>query len=598
VAESDDRPNDGLWARLRRRKVVQWGIAYVAAGWGLLQGLQYVSSTFHWPEQLQRLAVVAFVVGLPIALVVAWYHGDRGQQKIRGTEFALLTVLLLTGGTLFWWVGRMPDTPAAGGIPAAAPAAAAAAVPSIAVLPFVNMSDDPGNEYFSDGISEELLNVLAQVDGLGVASRTSSFAYKGSELGAAAIANALKVDHVLEGSVRKSGNHVRITAQLIDAANDRHLWSETYDRELTDIFAIQEEIANSIVSALRQHLGSGKVQASVTVRQDTANVEAYELYLQARELFIARRNLPEAVRLFEQVTRMDPNFGRGWEGLAAVCAIIESWGIHDRDYTALAILAANRALELDPSLSMPWAALGISLWKKWPVDWARSLELLERAITADPRNATAYLWRSLSWLELGLFDRALADLDRCLELEPIYPNAERHKALALLYAGRTDAALALFERGVAMGFVNSRAESFVGPLLDRGNTLAAELLLDDMGFSPEVRSIIVASLKHPGEPRPDAVAAVERYLAESDVENLQSLGRSHPYVWLGAFDRVGDLDEGVTTPIIAWERFPPAWRNSPGFKRRLERNGVLAYWRSHGFPPQCRAVGARDFTCD
>jgi TolB-like protein len=351
------------------------------------------------------------------------------------------------------------------------------------VLPFVNMSEDKNNEYFSDGISEELLNVLVRVEGLGVASRTSSFRYKGSTLGTAEIARALKVNHILEGSVRKAGNSVRITAQLIDAMNDRHLWSETYDRELTDIFAIQEEIANSIVNALRAQLGRSTTAATpVTVRQDTDNLEAYQLYLKARELFIARKDLEQSIRLFERVTQMDPNFARGWEGLAAVAAVAPSWGITDRDYAALAKQAAERALELDASLSMPWAALAYTAQNSWPVDWSRNLSMMDRAIAADRRNATAYLWRGISWLNLGFFDRAIADFDRCLELEPAYSNAQRHKATALLWSGKSDEALALFEQGVRQGFVLSRSENFVGPLVAKGNLLAAQLLMDDMGL--------------------------------------------------------------------------------------------------------------------
>jgi adenylate cyclase len=599
-----DGPADGsdnIWDRLRRRKVVQWGIAYAAGSWGFLQGLSYLSTVFAWSGQLQRFATVAFLVGLPIALVLAWFHGDRGHQRVSGREFAILTVLLLLGGGLFWWVGRMPPAPVpiAAGPDAARAQTLAATGPSIAVLPFVNMSDDKANEYFSDGISEELLNVLVRVNGLGVASRTSSFGYKGSVLGAAAIARELKVNHVLEGSVRKSGNSVRITAQLIDAANDRHLWSETYDRELTDIFAIQEEIANSIVDALRDQLGPSKTTvASVTVRADTENVEAYELYLKARELFIARRDLPESIRLFEQVTQMDPNFARGWEGLAAACVVSPSWGIRDRDYMALATQAANRALELDGSLSMPWAVLGYVTQSKLPVDWSRNLELNDRAIAADPRNATAYHWRGIAWLKLGFFDRARAAFDRALELEPGYTNAMRHKAVALLWSGRTDEAFDLFERGVEVGFIFNRAENFVGPLVARGDALAAQLLLEALGYPPEVRKLLIGALKQPGPPSGAAEAVVERFSANTEVPYLVQLGLSHPYLWLGDFAKAGTTDDALSGAIVSWERFPAGFRNSPGFKRRLERNGVLAYWRTHGFPPQCRAVGEQDFTCD
>jgi TolB-like protein len=603
LGEPIEQAAEGLWVSLRRRKVVQWGIAYIAGAWGLLQGFAYLSTVFQWPAQLQRPVTMAFLVGLPIALVLAWYHGDRGHQRVSGREFTILTVLLFLGGGLFWWVGRMPVAPpatAGASAPVAQPAAdAKPAGTSIAVLPFVNMSEDKNNEYFSDGISEELLNVLVRVDGLGVASRTSSFSYKGSPLGAAAIASALKVNHVLEGSVRKAGNQVRITAQLIDAVNDRHLWSETYDRELTDIFAIQEEIANSIVNALRDELSPTQAAApAVTVRADTENLEAYQLYLKARELFIARKNLPESIRLFEQVTQLDPDFARGWEGLAAVSSVAPSWGIRDRDYLAMTKAAAERALELDATLSMPLAALANAAQQTLPVDWAAYLELLDRAIAADPRNSTAFLWRGIGWIELGFFDRATADFDRSLDIDPGYLNATRHKAVALLWSGETAEAIELFEQGVAQGFVTSRAENFVGPLVARGDLLAAQLLLDDIGYAPVARNILIGALKNPGRPSKEAASTIRNYLAKSDNPDLWVAGLMHPLLWLQEFDEVGETDDGYNSTIIIWEPFPPGFRNSPGFKLKLDRSGVLAYWRKHGFPPQCRAVGAKDFTCD
>jgi len=590
----------GLWEQLRRRKVVQWAIAYVAAGWGLLQGLGYVGTAFHWPEQLQRFAIVAFFAGLPIALVVAWYHGDRGRQKVGGTEFAILIALLLLGGGMFWWVGRMPvAAPGQGGAatPVTGPGVAAETGPSIAVLPFVNMSQDKDNEFFSDGISEELLNVLVRVKGLGVASRTSSFVYKGSRLGTADIARALKVNHVLEGSVRKSGNRVRITAQLIDAANDRHLWSETYDRELTDIFAIQDEIANAIVNALRAQLGAAGKDAAVTVRADTENLAAYQIYLKARELFIARSDLRESIRLFEKVTQMDPGFARGFEGLAAVCSVAPSWGIDDRDYSAIATQAADRALELDPTLSMPWAALANVGQGRLPVDWAANIDMLGRAIAADPRNSTAYLWRSIAWINLGFFDRAIADQDRCLQIDPQYQNCIRWKALALLYWGRTDPAMALFEQGVAAGFTGNHEASFVPRLLQRGDRVGATLLLQQLVDSREQASILLKAAEHPGPVEPADAAILDRAIADSDSKYNVNIGAATTYQWLGEYDRIASYGD-LAAQVTQWEPGFPGFLNSLGFKAVLERLGVPKYWREHGYPPQCRAVGAQGYTCN
>ena len=605
-------PDDGFLAGLRRRKVVQWGIAYVAGAWGLLQGFAYLSAVFGWPSTLQRPVTTALLIGLPIALVLAWYHGDRGHQRVSGREFAILTVLLLLGGGIFWWVGRLPVAHPPGATAAGTQAAegaqpVAAAKPagtSIAVLPFLNMSEDKGNEYFSDGITEELLNVLVRVPGLGVASRTSSFAYKDSTLGTSAIASALKVNHILEGSVRKAGNKVRITAQLIDATNDRHLWSETYDRELTDIFAIQDEIANAIVTALKDELGPASESGppAVTVKADTSNLEAYQLYLKARELFIARRNLDESMRLFEQVTQMDPGFARGWEGLAAVYAIAPSWGFADRDYHELAEASANRALELDPTLSMPWAALGSAEQESGNTDWAKAFDLYARAIEADPHNATAYLWRGISWVNTAFFDRAIADYDRCLEIDPAYQNCKRWKAIATLYAGRTDEALRLFAEGVEAGFVANRSESFVVPLVKRGDRVGAAMILREQAVDPATMAAVIKVIEHPATVSGAELDVMVNRMEASARPGDLTLGDMPLYLWFGQYDRMvksGRADKtalSFATPY--WNPAPRGFRNSPAFKKLLDHQRIPKYWREHGYPPSCRPVGANDFTCD
>jgi TolB-like protein len=205
-----------VWARLRRRKLVQWTVAYVAGAWGLLQGIAYMRDTFGWPAYIQQSATVLLLIGLPIFLVLAWYHGDRGQRRVTRAELAILTVLFLAGAGLFWYFQRTgEDAARAVAYPGEQASAASANDGSIAVLPFVNMSSDKEQEYFADGISEELLNLLAKIPDLRVIARTSSFSFKGKNVPIADIARALNVANVLEGSVRRSGDKLRITAQLI-----------------------------------------------------------------------------------------------------------------------------------------------------------------------------------------------------------------------------------------------------------------------------------------------------------------------------------------------------------------------------------------------
>ena len=204
-----ERGAESTWTRLRRRKVVQWGIVYVAGAWGLLQGLEYFGDTFDWPEQVQQLATLALLIGLPIVLVLAWYHGDRGEQRVRGTEFAIITLLFLLGGGVFWFYDRANETPTAqparraiGRNRCDAARVLRADEKSIAVLPFADMSAEKDQEYMSDGMAEELLNLLAKVPDLKVIARTSSFAFKGEKTRSRRSRKKLNVAHVLEGSVR------------------------------------------------------------------------------------------------------------------------------------------------------------------------------------------------------------------------------------------------------------------------------------------------------------------------------------------------------------------------------------------------------------
>jgi len=599
-----------LLEELKRRNVVKVGAAYLLVAWLVVQAASIGFPAFDAPAWALRVFILMLLLGFPIALVMAWMfevtpEGLKRDESPSGTKRIIAIAGVLVVLALAWYFRGQPTVrdsaiPAGEVGAAKTPAGPVAEQPkSIAVLPFVNMSADPGNQFFSDGISEELLNVLVKVPELGVASRTSSFAYKDKEMSAVDIARELKVSYILEGSVRKAGDKVRVTAQLIDAVNDRHLWSETYDRKLDDIFAIQDEIANAIVAALRGSLITAKTAPAVKVRADTENMQAYELYLKARENFIARRDLSETAGMFERVVQLDPKFARGWEGLAAVSAVAPSWGETDRDYSALAAKAAERALELDPSLSMPWAVKAQILQDQWPIDFGAQFVAYDKAIAADPRNASALLWRGITWTKLGFFDRALADLERAVVLEPNYLNAARHKALALLFAGKEDEAIALFENGIAKGFVSSRTENFIAPLWARGRRTEALLLLGVGTMAPDLRDALITTLDHPEKPFANARAMVERHASDPELDPaLGTIAVPQLYLWLGDYDSVGTSDDRVTTTIVAWDRHPATFRNSPGMKLKLEKMGVVAYWRAKGFPPQCRPVGGNDFTCD
>ena len=602
-----------LIAELQRRKVFKVGAAYLVVAWLAVQAMSIGFPAFDAPPWALRIFILIALLGFPISVVMAWVfditpEGVRFDANTTGSKRLFAVAGLLIVLAVGWYFYGQPSFRRGDVVThrATAAAAAVAAVDahSIAVLPFVNMSADASNQYFSDGISEELLNVLARVDGLSVASRTSAFAYKGRDLGASAIARELKVKFILEGSVRKQGDEVRITAQLIDAIADRHVWSETYDRKLTDIFKIQEEIANVIVTALRGSLVTSKATPAVVVHADTDNMQAYDLYLKAHELFIARSDLPESVRLFERVVALDPKFARGWEGLAAVDSVMPSWGFDDRDYYNMAKQAAERALQLDPTLSMPWATLANVDQSHWPVDWTRSMVAYDRAIAADPKNATAFLWRSIAWISIGFFDRAIADDDRCLALEPKYFNCSRHKALALLYANRTDEAIALFNRDIGNGFVGSRSVNFIPTLVQRGDRTAALLLINltvnaNAGLlKPDEVEILMRALSTPGAPHANDEPIIARYLADKKDPLSQGIGPSVAYLWLGDYDRAGAIDDGDSSVIMGWDRLPASFRNSPGMKHKLSLLGAPVYWRQHGFPPQCHPVGNSDFACD
>ena len=329
-----------------------------------------------------------------------------------------------------------------GSVPRTTPTEAqkpAAAVKAIAVLPLANMSADPENEYFSDGMTEEIIGALSKVPGLQVASRTSCFAFKGKEVDIRQVGEKLGVGSVLTGSVRKIGNRIRITAQLVNADSGHSIWSETYDRQLEDVFAIQDELSRAIVDALKLRLGSESEQ----LVSPTKNIEAYNLYLKGRFFFnrFTEPGLRKSLDFFQHVLLQEPGYARAYAGMADCwCGLADDWVAPDDAYPR-AKAAAQRALQHDPELAEAMTSLGkVLCWYEW--DFAGAEAQLRRAVTINPNYGEAHWTFGSTLPAVGKLGEAVEEMRKALNLDPLYPQYSRWLGRMLLYAEDYEAAIA------------------------------------------------------------------------------------------------------------------------------------------------------------
>ncbi len=434
-----------FFAELKRRNVFKVAAAYIIVGWLTMQAGEVMGPALHLPGWTISMLAFFLILGFPLALIFAWAFEmtpegikmekdvDRSQsfgratgKKLNYTIIALLAVAL----AYFVWesrfrMGSEPISQESNTQTVNPDNAGDTLTPStesdrpdnntIAVLPFTNMSSDPEQEYFSDGITEEVLNLLVKIPELKVTSRTSVFTFKGQNVDIPTVAKKLGVAHILEGSVRKAGNRVRITAQLIEAGNDVHLWSETYERKLDDIFAIQDEIAMEVVKALKiQLLGEAPLAVST-------NIEAYKLYLRGKHFnaIYTRESLESAVTAYREAIELDANFAPPWVGLSNV---LRYQGYSDltakQEAMEASRRAAMRALELDNKLAEAWLALAeIQFYYDW--DWPHAEVTIRTALEYGPQNAPVL--RETSWilLTLGEAERALELAQLAVDLDPL-----------------------------------------------------------------------------------------------------------------------------------------------------------------------------------
>ena len=447
------------------RAVLGWGILSFA----VLQIYEPVMHGLHLPEWTLTLVVVVLGVGFPATFVLAWIF-DMGPGGVERTPSAIATpstpsrrvrtALLLVGlGVLFsvpgwaWYAwherARPPTGPSVGeSAPTQAPSSASSG-PSVAVLPFVNMSGDPENEYFSDGLSEEILNALAQIPGLRVPARTSSFAFKGKPQDVARIAEALHVANILEGSVRKDGGRVRITAQLVKASDGFHLWSQSFNRELKDVLAVQDEIAGAIAGALKLQFATG-VGGSTRKVGFTSNTEAYEAYLKGREAASdrTRPSLEKSLVHFKRAVALDPTFAVAYAD-ATIATMLLARGMYGSDLELSQAVARarpllERAQALAPDHPQVLAAAGLLESSDFQLE--RALDLYDRSLVLNPANPEVRVWRNGVLERLDRYDQVIPALSAAVQVDPLSKVALMGYQAALFSRGRDAEASAVIER--------------------------------------------------------------------------------------------------------------------------------------------------------
>ena len=624
----------GLFAELKRRNVFRVGAAYLVVGWLTIEVADTVFPRLGLPDWTVTFVIALLMLGLPVALFLAWAF-ELTPEGVKRTEDVVqdasvtpqtgrtIDKLILVGMVIvvsvivvdrFLFEDSRPDGPAPAAAeevrspvgevaPATGPAtdgvatqlappvtaeAQGAEASGIAVLPFVNMSPDPENAYFADGISEELLNILAGVEGLKVASRTSAFSFKGKDTPIPEIARQLGVRHVLEGSVRKQGQRVRITAQLIEAGNDAHLWSQTYERELVDIFRVQEEIAIAITTALEDLLGTRRV----SVEAPTRDLEAYESFLRGRSLFYQRFELDRAIDDLQAAVDRDPGFAEAWAFLGAATAVVAGGGYPtDRDPAVLwerSNQAIARALALNPGIPIALAGQGRGLIEQDQL--ADGLAMLEEAATQAGPDTSPRLWLGISLAELGYVDRALPWFESAHAQDPLVPLNHGYLGYAYAVVGREDEGVRLAYRAVEL---NPRAvywSDLIGiEAASRGDLERAREMLALVRLPAEVFAAMSAALADPGlrkafiaaQPRENAsdyhlLVGMSLYLrdAESLFDAVRHTSRSGENMMRFA----------AWLPSLGW------LREDPRFYAFMRDSGAVAYWEANGFPRGCRPV--------
>ena len=445
-----------FFVELKRRNVYKVAIAYGVVAWLLIQIATQVFPFFEIPNWTVRLVVLLIAIGFPIALIIAWAF-ELTPEGLKRTEVAdvapatcsphraWIYVVIIAGAMSvgLFFLGRYTASTRSAG--------SEVREKSIAVLPFENLSGSPENAYFTDGIQEEILTRLAKIADLKVISRTSTARYKSSSDNLRQIAKQLGVANILEGTVQKAADRVRVNVQLIKAETDAHLWAETYDRKLTDIFSVESDIAKAIADTLQAKLSGSEKHAIAA--QPTENTEAHEFYLKGRYFWNKRTgpDLRRAIDYFKQAIDKDPKYGLAYAGLADSYTLLSAYGAGSpQESFPLAKTAAQKALELDDTLAEAHTSLG-QILLFYDLDLVGSSKEFERAIALNPNYATAHHWYGVGPpLAVGEFDRAIAELRRAQQLDPLSLIINADLGVAFTTARRYDEAITQLRKTIEM----------------------------------------------------------------------------------------------------------------------------------------------------
>ena len=471
-----------FFAELKRRNVYKVAVAYIVAGWALAQGIAQVFPVFDVPNWIVRLIVLLIMIGFPIALVLAWAF-ELTPEGLKRTEDVDATLQTRTKSHIWIYVVIVGALLSIGlfmlgryGFRDKTSSSNEVLAKSVAVLPFGNLSRDPDNEYFAAGIQDEIITRLAQISDLKVISCTSTQRYKSSGENLRQIANELGVTNIVEGSVQKANDQVHVNVQLLNAVTDSHLWADTFDRKLTDVFGVESEIAKTIADTLRAKL-TGREAATLAARP-TENNAAHDLYLKGRFFWNKRTssNIKTALGYFEQAANVDPNYAVAYAGMADCYLLLPLYGggVPTEMYPK-ATAMAQKAIVLDPNLGEPHASLGL-IHALFDFDFATSVREFEEAIRLNPNYATAHHWFGDSTLPaLGQFDRANAEAKRALELDPLSVVYNVDAGTVYWITGRYQEAVAQFRKAIEMDPSNYTAHWGLGQALERVGDLAGAI---------------------------------------------------------------------------------------------------------------------------